>query len=131
MPSTRSPGASARLATAPPLAGVTSLLLRQCRLEEPAVAALTGTRALRRLRTIDLYDAMVDGDLLGAFPLAEGGLATADHQQADTESQARKKLSQLHHSKSLLSRFAARQPILLPDLPIFDWQLTLPVIGSQ
>src|SRR4051812_34123225 len=48
-------------------------------------------------------------DLLGAFPLAKSGLATADNQQADTKSQARKKLPQLHHSKSLLSRLASRQ----------------------
>jgi uncharacterized protein (TIGR02996 family) len=54
------------LANAPPLAGVTSLLLRQRSLEEPAIAALTTSRALRRLHTLELYDAVVvDIDLVG------------------------------------------------------------------
>src|SRR5207248_2489660 len=67
------------------------------------------------------------------FPFAERRLATANDQQADTETQARKELSQLHHSKSLLSRtLTSIQPRARPGafLP-GDWQLTLPVIGSQ
>jgi uncharacterized protein (TIGR02996 family) len=46
-----------RLANAPHLSGVIHLLLRQCRLNAAAVAALAKAPALARLRTLDLYDA--------------------------------------------------------------------------
>ena len=55
--------------------------------------------------------------LPGTFPFAQGLLATADNQQPDPKSQARKELSQLHHSKPFFPDRLNVSQFRSPDLP--------------
>src|SRR5205823_6557460 len=61
------------------------------------------------------------------FPLAQGLLATADNQQPDTKSQARKELSQLHHSKPFFPDRLTSANFARPTCPVFVEPLAIDV----